>query len=245
MKYNIRKYTIEYSKRKRSESSKEITELEKEISSLESSMNPSDPQPKHERLQELQSELNQYYDQQIEGIILRSKVQWHEEGEKNTKYFLNLEKTNKSKTCIRKLIVNDKETTCQHEIMKYVKNYFTDKYSRKTSVTPIECCKYLENIPLKSLGHNDAILCDGSVSKNEILHALQSMKANNSPGNDGLTSEFYSSFFDLVADFLCNSFNKSFDLGKLSASQSQAIITLLEKPGKDSRNIKSWRPISL
>ena len=146
---------------------------------------------------------------------------------------------------IRKLIVNDKETTCQHDIMKYVKNYFTDKYSRKTSVTPIECCKYLENIPLKSLGHNDAILCDGSVSKNEILHALQSMKANKSPGNDGLTSEFYSSFFDLVADFLCSSFNKSFDLGKLSASQSQAIITLLEKPGKDSRNIKSWRPISL
>ena len=245
IKYNIRKYTIEYSKRKRSESPKEITELEKEISSLESSIKPSDPQPIHERLEALRSELNQYYDQQIEGIILRSKVQWHEEGEKNTKYFSNLEKTNKSKTCIRKLIVNDKETTCQYDIMKYVKNYFTDKYSRKTSVTPIECCKYLDNIPLKSLGHNDAILCDGSVSKNEILHALQSMKANKSPGNDGLTSEFYSSCFDLVADFLCNSFNKSFDLGKLSASQSQAIITLLEKPGKDSRNIKSWRPISL
>ena len=65
IKYNIRKYTIEYSKRKRSESSKEITELEKEISSLESSIKPSVPQLKLERLEALRSELNQYYDHQI------------------------------------------------------------------------------------------------------------------------------------------------------------------------------------
>ena len=31
----------------------------------------------------------------------------------------------------------------------------------------------------------------------------------------------------------------------LSESQSQALITLIQKPGKDSRNLNSWRPISL
>ena len=38
------------------------------------------------------------------GIILRSKAKWVEEGEKNTKYFLNLEKNYNSK-CIKLLLI--------------------------------------------------------------------------------------------------------------------------------------------
>ena len=38
------------------------------------------------------------------GIILRSKAKWSEEGEKNTKYFLNLEKRKYNQKCIKKLI---------------------------------------------------------------------------------------------------------------------------------------------
>ena len=44
---------------------------------------------------------------------------------------------------------------------------------------------------------------------------------------------------------LVDCFNQSFMLGKLSTSQRQAIITLLEKPGKDKTLIENWRPISL
>ena len=41
------------------------------------------------------------------------------------------------------------------------------------------------------------------------------------PGNDGLTAEFYKSFWDL--------------LGELSNSQEQAIIRLIDKKDKDRR----------
>ena len=43
------------------------------------------------------------YDHITDGIILRSKVQWYEEGEKASKYFLTLGKNRKAKTCIRRL----------------------------------------------------------------------------------------------------------------------------------------------
>ena len=33
--------------------------------------------------------------------------------------------------------------------------------------------------------------------------------------------------------------------GELSNSQKQAVITLVEKRGKDKRQIKNWRPVSL
>ena len=39
--------------------------------------------------------------------------------------------------------------------------------------------------------------------------------------------------------------NTSFEVGQLSTSQRQAIITLIEKKDKDKRLIKNWRPISL
>ena len=41
------------------------------------------------------------------------------------------------------------------------------------------------------------------------------------------------------------SFNYSFDNGILTTSQRQAVITLLEKKGKDRTYIKNCRPISL
>ena len=37
-------------------------------------------------------------------IILRSKAQWYKEGQKLTKYFPSLEKTNKARTLLRKLL---------------------------------------------------------------------------------------------------------------------------------------------
>ena len=46
-------------------------------------------------------ELEKLYDYITDGIILRSKAHWYEEGEKNTKYFLSSEKNNKAKSHIR------------------------------------------------------------------------------------------------------------------------------------------------
>ena len=41
------------------------------------------------------------------GAILRSKVRWHEEGERNTKYFYSLEKRHHDIKTVSKLKVGD------------------------------------------------------------------------------------------------------------------------------------------
>ena len=40
-------------------------------------------------------------------------------------------------------------------------------------------------------------------------------------------------------------YRSSLEVGELSSSQRQAIITLLEKKGKDRSYLVNWRPISL
>ena len=77
------------------------------------------------------------------------------------------------------------------------------------------------------------------------LNALSHSPNGKSPGNDGLTSEFYIKFWNLLGQLLTDSLNFSYQHGELSNSQKQAIIRLIEKKDKDRRYIKNWRPISL
>ena len=63
------------------------------------------------------------------------------------------------------------------------------------------------------------------------------MENNKSPGNDGLTKEFYVAFWDNIKYALFNSLLKGKEKGELSPSQRQAVIKLLEKKGRDKRYI--------
>ena len=71
------------------------------------------------------------------------------------------------------------------------------------------------------------------------------MKNGKSPGNDGFTKEFYITFFGELGPLLLKTCNYSFEKGELSASQKQAVITLIQKKDRDVTLIKNWRPISL
>ena len=60
-----------------------------------------------------------------------------------------------------------------------------------------------------------------------------------SSGNDGLTVEFCIAFWPLIGTLLIDSLNYASEYGELSSSQKQAMVTLIEKKGKDKRLIKN------
>ena len=63
--------------------------------------NPS--QENQTTLSVLRERIEKLYEENVEGIIVRSRARWLEHGEKNSKYFFNLEKRNHIKKHIRKL----------------------------------------------------------------------------------------------------------------------------------------------
>ena len=71
------------------------------------------------------------------------------------------------------------------------------------------------------------------------------MQNGKSPGNDGFTKEFYVALFGELGKLLVSVFNYAFEVGELSSSQKQAVITLIQKKDRDNMLIKNWRPISL
>ena len=180
------------------------------------------------------------------GAIFRSKVRWYEEGEKNTSYFLSLEKRNKAKSHIRKIVnTNDVEIMDEKMILKEIYNFYSNLYSKKSLRSEDECLQYLVSISTPQLSSTDREVCKGKITMQDCWEALVSMNDGKSPGNDGLTKEFFVCFFGKVALLLIQSLNYSFTVRELSTSQKQAVITLIEKKGRNKRLVKNWRRISL
>ena len=159
------------------------------------------------------------------GAILRSKSQWYNEGEKNTKYFINLEKRHCKQGTITQLKVNDNNLICaDKEILKKCESFYQNLYSSKVATDNQDVAFFFPQQEDRTvLNSNEQSLCKGELSIKECMEALKSMVPDKSPGNDGLPSEFYKVFWN-VADILINSFNYSYKIEKLSISQRRGII---------------------
>ena len=86
LKYEIRKFSIEFSKLQTQNTKKEKMFLENKLTKLENNTNCK------ENLEyiDCRNKLDKIYEQKINGIRIRSKCDWYEHGEKSSKFFLNL-----------------------------------------------------------------------------------------------------------------------------------------------------------
>ena len=69
------------------------------------------------------------------------------------------------------------------------------------------------------------------LSNEEVISAIKKMANNKSPGQDGITIEFYKTHWNLIGDDLCDVFRYGLEHGEIAYSQYLAIITLLYKKG--------------
>ena len=180
---------------------------------------------------------------QAQRQVLHAKAQWVEEGERCSKYFLNLAKKRKQDTTIHALTVSPTKTvTTSAEIVQETKAYYQTLYT----ASPVS--ENLQNILLaklpSALTPARAASCDGPITAKELKNATHNSNRNKSPGCDGLPLEFYLTFFDLLKDDFLQVANSIPTDGSLSPTQRNALITCLPKEG-DLSLLKNWRPISL
>ena len=83
-----------------------------------------------ENLETCKTELERIHDQKTQSLIIQSRVQFYEEGEKSTKFFLNQIKQNKRKSTIRKLIDGNNEITDQKKILTKLKEFYSNLYDK-------------------------------------------------------------------------------------------------------------------
>ena len=174
----------------------------------------------------------------------RSKVIWLEQGEKPTKYFFNLEKTNYEKKLIREVKLENGEVTSDSmRIEKELEKYFANMYASKTNDTTglregNSFESFVEGLEIPKLDKEDNESLEQELTVEELKKALNGFSENKTPGEDGFTKEFYETFFDLVWRDMLNSYNAAFETGSLSVSQRRGTITLI--PKSDGNRLRTF-----
>ena len=136
MKMQIPSSSLKYAREKKAKMKSKENTLESDISSLRKKLeeeNPSDA-VKSEIYKELDIKTLQLERlpsiKLVRGAILRSKARWYNEGEKNTKYFLNMQKRHFNKKTIKQLQSNKKGViNTDDKILQEAKSFYQNLYS--------------------------------------------------------------------------------------------------------------------
>ena len=130
MKMQIRSSSLKYARERKAKIKSKENTLESDISSLRKKLeeeNPSDAVKseiyKELDIKTLQPEKIAQY--QTRGAILRSKARWYNGGEKNTKYFLNMQKQHFNKKTIKQLQSDKKDViNPDDQILQEAKSFY-------------------------------------------------------------------------------------------------------------------------
>ena len=241
-KLRIKNYTTKFAKKLRQSEKKELIALEQKLEELQNKINIGNDQLEREMIS-VQEKINVYYKKECDGARVRSRVTHFEEGESNSKYFLNLEHRNGARKCITELRIGRRVESETRQVINFVENFYSSLYTTKyPDMTAVDA--YFKQIKSPHLCENEADECEKGLTMEDITKALKGMKINKAPGIDGLTVEFYREFWIEIQELVLGSLNEGYEKGNLSYLQRKGVVSLIFKGG-DAMELGNWRPITL
>ena len=103
---------------------------------------------------------------------------------------------------IRTVIVNEKEITSESEINEQISLFYENLFHENLSFSKTDLQNYLKTVSNPVLSKEQQDSYEGEITEKELLKALKSMENDKSPGNDGLSKEFYETFWTDIKHFL-------------------------------------------
>lgn len=157
---------------------------------------------------------------------------------------MRLEKYRQGQNVIKKL-ESDKGETLEHtdSILGEIYSFYSNLYSC-VEIHEEEADDFLSCIDQTVSDGKNEIL-NAEISSDDVRTALQGMARNKSPGQDGLTVEFYCKFYSILNDVFMHIIHEIQETGELSRSMKLGVISLVYKNKGERTKLKNWRPISL
>ena len=120
-------------------------------------------------------ELEMIRKEKIQGLLIRSRVRWAEEGEKPTKYFCSLESRNYINKTIPKVIKDDGNIISkQEEILNEIQLFYSTLYKNYDHDVDVNIENVFGNLkdhPI--LTEEEKMNLEGKITEDEIAFVLQ------------------------------------------------------------------------
>ena len=232
----LRGKSISYSSYKKKENEKREKELIRDIEDLEQKLS----QNIMIHLEKLKEDLNIIRKNKMQSILIRSRAQVVEDNEKPTIFFYNLEKHNYASKIIPKiekedgLIIKD-----QYEILNEVKLFYENLYSDKDiALTDINLNHLLSECKTKKLIQEEADKLEGVITYEKATFTLKLCPIIVALGQMVLEQNFLSFFWRNLGHFIVRFLNYGYQIGELSVTQKEGIITCIPKDNKPCQFLK-------
>lgn len=242
-KYEVRKFSISYGKERGKKNKETERQLLSDLNKFCGVCTLSDND--REEFLKLQSKLDELYLKKAQGSFIRSRAKWIEDGEKNSSYFSKLEKNRQTKNGINSLNINGRVIKDQKEIAISIYKFYHQLYSSNFKELDLkQFFNYIEKfIPQINLEFKKD--CDMDLNISELDNVIQKIALGKSPGQDGLTTNFYKFFWKDIRELLFEALKECIRNNSLLTTMKQGIIILIPKPNKDKAIIDNLRPITL
>lgn len=195
-----------------------------------------------EELNILLKEQEVLFQERAKTRMFKFMQQEYMQQEKCSAYLFAQMKKKEEKGAIMELEREGKSVTGRDNILKMVEEYYSSLFGVE------EVDRGAQEMVLgflkERLPEDARKLLERSITNHELYEAIKTMKNNKVPGIDGLTKEFYITFWDLIGDHLLEVFEEMCETGRMPKSMRTGVISLLHKKGSPAV-LSNYRPLSM
>ncbi len=197
-----------------------------------------------DEIEAVKSELKLIAAVDSQGAFVRARLKGLEEQSgSNTDWYKKVSQQNGVNKCISAILdEHDQVLEDKKEILSRARDFYRSLYTAG-NISPESQRLLLDNID-RTLSPEESSNLEDFISEDEAIKALRQMAPNKTPGKDGLTSEFWTAYWDIFGFSLVEVLNSSWVRGLLPKSMASATLSLLYKKG-DALSLENWRPVSL
>ena len=178
-----------------------------------------------------------------ERLAEKLKTKWYNEGERSNKYFLGILKRRSNEGQLNELTIEGTNTKDKATIEKQVLDFYTNLYNQNKDPTSQEDLDAITtHLPELNQLHKDHAL--RQITVKDLEQTLKESK-DSAPGPDGIPYAIIKAVWPRFSNILIDSWKFSRDTHCLPPSHNQSVLKLIPKAGKNLKDIKNWRPITL
>ena len=218
-------------------------DLHEHISALEKTTDTARSNRLMNKINQLKAKISKLNLERGTALANKLKTKWYNEGERSNKYFLSLLRKRDRNGQLTELEVNNNIITDETEIEKHVTDFYTQLYNQpQRQVTQREKDELLGLLEPLNPGEVNAIM---SPLTKEMLHQTLKNTQDSCPGPDGIPYSYLKATWEWFGPALLRAWEYSQQTRTLAESHKTSWLRLIPKAGKNIKDLKNWRPITL